>query len=93
LTAKSDEAETLWEFPPPGPGWAAIDRRGIDRECAWALFGITRQHRLPEPSSAFAGVIGVQSIGIDGVIRAQNAAIVSRLETASIHNDLLDETA
>jgi hypothetical protein len=89
LTGKNDEVESLWKFPGRG-GWAQIDRRGIDRECAWALFGITRQHRLPEPSSASAGVIGVVAQGIDGVVRTQNEAILSRLSTAPIHDDLLE---
>jgi hypothetical protein len=88
----NDEVESLWKFPHQA-GFAAIDRRGVNREVSWLLYGLTRVQRVPEPSSAFAGVIGVQAIGIDGVVRAQNAAIVSRLSTAPIHTDLLDETA
>jgi hypothetical protein len=93
LMSSNDETESLWKFPGLGAGWARIDHRGVNREVSWLLFGLTRIQRVPEPSSAFAGVIGVQAIGIDGVVRQQNEAIISRLSTAPIHSDLLDETA
>jgi hypothetical protein len=89
----NDEVESLWKFPGMGAGFARIDHRGVNREVSWLLFGLTRVQRVPEPSSAFAGVVGVTAQGIDGVVRQQNTAIVSRLETAPIHTDLLDETA
>jgi hypothetical protein len=91
--SNADEVESIWKFPGLGTGWARIDHRGVNREVSWLLFGLTRVQRVPEPSSAFAGVIGVVAQGVDGVVRTQNAAILSRLETAPIHNDLLDETA
>jgi hypothetical protein len=47
----SDEAESEWSFPRPGHGFAALDRRSVDKEIAWSLYGLTREHRVPEPSS------------------------------------------
>jgi hypothetical protein len=68
-----------------------LDRHGVDREISWAMHGLVHQYRLPEPSSRGLGVVGVQSVGIDGIVRAQNENIVSRLEMAPIADDLMDE--
>lgn len=89
----NDEVESLWKFPRPGHGFAAIDRRGIDREIGWALHGLVHQYRLPEPNSAGLGVIGVSAQGIDAIVRANNENIIARLETAPIADDLLEESA
>jgi predicted O-linked N-acetylglucosamine transferase (SPINDLY family) len=86
-----DEVEISWPFPRPGNKFAELDFRGVRREISWALHGLVHQFRLPEPSSAGLGVVGITAQGIDGVVRQQNEAIVSRLETVSIADDLLDE--
>lgn len=67
-----DEVELEWPVPKPGFGFAALDRRGVDRELGWALYGLVQQHRLPEASSSGLGVLGVVAQGIDGAVRANN---------------------
>jgi hypothetical protein len=37
------------------------------------------------------GVVGIRAKGIDGAVREQNEAIVSRLEMVPIADDLLEE--
>jgi hypothetical protein len=86
-----DEVEINWPFPRPGNKFAELDFRGVRREISWSLHGLVHQFRLPEPSSAGLGVVGITAQGIDGVVRQQNEAIVSRLETVGIADDLLDE--
>jgi hypothetical protein len=88
-----DEVEINWPFPRPGNKFAELDFRGVRREISWSLHGLVHQFRLPEPSSAGLGVVGITAQGIDGVVRQQNEAIVSRLETVSIADDLLEESA
>jgi hypothetical protein len=87
-----DEIETLWPFPIQH-GFATIDRRSIDRECGWQLYGMTKEHRVPEPNSIGLGVLGVRSVGIDGAVKAQTEQIILRLETVPIASDLLEQTA
>ena len=84
-----DELESDWPFPRPAHGFAALDRRGVDREVSWALHGLVHEHRLPEPSSAGLGVVG--RADIDAIVRAQNENIIARLEMTPLHEDLLDE--
>jgi len=86
-----EELEREWPFPRPAHGWALIDRRGVERELAWASYGLCREHRFPEPSSVGLGVIGVTAQGVAELVRQQNANIVRRLEIAPIADDLLDE--
>jgi hypothetical protein len=85
-----DEAEQHWPFPLRGGGFA-LDLHGVRREIAWLLHGLINQFRLPEPSSAGLGVTGITAQGIDGVVRQQSEAIISRLELAPIAEDLMDE--
>jgi len=54
---------------------------------------VVHEHRLPEPSSAGLGVVGIRAVGIDGIVKAQNQNIVSRLELVSLHDDLPEESA
>lgn len=86
-----DEIEIDWPFGRPGNGFAQIDSKTVGREVAWLLYGLTKEHRLPEPSSVGLGVVGIRAKGIDGAVREQNEAIISRLEMASIGDDLLEE--
>ena len=86
-----DELDQLWPFGLPGHDFVDIDRRSVDRECSWALYGLTKVHGLVEPGNVGLGVAGVRAEGIDGAVRNQNAAIVSRLEMMPLHADLLDE--
>jgi len=84
-----DELDQFWPFGLPH-AFMDIDRRSIDRECSWALYGLTKVHGLPEPGSVGLGVAGIRAEGIDGAIKNQNEAIVSRLEMLPLHGDLLD---
>jgi DNA anti-recombination protein RmuC len=88
-----DEIEIDWPFGRPGNGFAQIDSQTVGREVAWLLYGLTKEHHLPEPSSVGLGVVGIRAKGIDGAVREQNEAIISRLEMAPIANDLLEEIA
>jgi len=85
-----DELDQFWPFGLPH-ALIDIDRRSIDKECSWALYGLTKVHGLPEPGSIGLGVAGIRAEGVDGAVRNQNAAIVSRLEMVPLHADLLDE--
>jgi hypothetical protein len=38
-------------------------------------------------------VVGITAQGIDGIVRQQNEAIISRLEMVPIADDLLEESA
>ena len=87
----NDEVTLLSPFSKPGYGWATIDKHGIDREVSWNLHGQCKQHHLLEPGSVGLGVTGTRSIGVDGAVREQNEAILHRLETVPIAEDLLDE--
>jgi hypothetical protein len=91
LMAHDDELEVLWPFPRPSAGFAQIDPKTVTREVAWLVYGLTQEHRLPEPSSVGLGVVGIRAKGIDGAVREQNDAIISRLETVPIGVDLLEE--
>jgi hypothetical protein len=93
LMALDGDLELEWPFGRPGPGFSTIDRHSVDRECAWLIYGLVHGHRLPEPSSAGLGVVGIRAKGIDGAVREQNEAIISRLEMAPIADDLLEESA
>jgi hypothetical protein len=88
-----DEIEFEWPFGRPGPGFAQIDHKTVGRECSWLLYGLTKEHHLPEPSSVGLGVVGIVAKGIDGAVREQNEAIISRLEMAPIGEDLMEQTA
>jgi DNA anti-recombination protein RmuC len=61
LTAQDGDLELEWPFGRPGHGFSQIDRKTVDREISWLLFGLTREHRLPEPSSIGLGVTGVRA--------------------------------
>jgi hypothetical protein len=87
-----DEVEILWPFPRRGAGFA-LDMHSVNKETAWALYSICRGQHVPEPNSVGLGVSGVAARGIDGVVRQQSEAIISRLEVASIADDLLEEIA
>jgi predicted O-linked N-acetylglucosamine transferase (SPINDLY family) len=87
----NDEVEQYWNFPRPGGAFARLDMRTVNRECSWAMYSICRGQRVPEPNSVGLGVIGCSAIGIDGAVRQQNESIISRLETAPIGLDLMDE--
>jgi hypothetical protein len=86
-----DEIESDWPFG--GHGFAQIDSKTVGREVAWLLYGLTKEHHLPEPSSVGLGVVGIRAKGIDGAVREQNEAIISRLEMVPIADDLLEESA
>jgi hypothetical protein len=86
-----DELDREWPFPRPGHGWALIDRRGIDKELGWAMHGLCREHRFPEPNSIGLGVVGVRAVGVAELVRQQNENIIAQLETAPLHDDLLEE--
>jgi hypothetical protein len=88
-----DEIEIDWPFGRPGNGFAQIDHKTVGREVAWLLYGLTKEHHLPDPSSVGLGVVGIRAKGIDGAVREQNEAIISRLEMAPIGEDLLQEEA
>ena len=64
--------------------------RTVGREVAWLLYGLTKEHRLPEPSSVGLGVVGIRAKGIDGAVREQNEAL-RRAELAPIGDDLLED--
>jgi hypothetical protein len=91
LMALGGDLELERPFGRPGPGFSTIDRRSVDKEVSWLVFGLVHEHRLPEPSSAGLGVVGIRAKGIDGAVREQNEAIVSRLEMVPIADDLLEE--
>jgi hypothetical protein len=91
LMAHDDELEVLWPFPRPAGGTAQIDHKTVNKECAWLIYGLTKERYLPDPSSVGLGVTGVRAMGIDGAVREQNSAIISRLEMAPIADDLLEE--
>jgi hypothetical protein len=86
-----DEIEIEWQFPQPASGFAQIDHKMVGREVAWLLYGLTKEHHLPEPSSVGLGVVGIRAKGIDGAVAEQNHAIISRLEMVPIADDLLEE--
>jgi len=87
-----DEIESSWPFPGSlVSGFAALDRRGVDREVGWSLHGLVAEHRLPEPNSRGLGVVGARAIGADGVVKSQTEAIISRLEMVPLADDILDE--
>lgn len=88
-----DEAEQHWPFPRPGHGFAVLDLRGVNKEISWALHGLVHGRHLPEPSSAGLGVTGISALGVAEHVRRQNENILSRLETAPIGDDLLEENA
>jgi hypothetical protein len=85
-----DEVEMAWPFPLRGGG-LTLDLHGVHKEISWALHGLIHGCRLPPPSSAGLGVSGITAQGIDGVVRQQNGAIISRLEVTPIAADLLEE--
>jgi multidrug efflux pump subunit AcrA (membrane-fusion protein) len=91
LMALGGDLELERPFGRPGPGFSTIDRRSVDKEVSWLVYGLVHEHRLPEPSSAGLGVVGIRAKGIDGAVREQNEAIVSRLEMVPIADDLLEE--
>jgi hypothetical protein len=88
-----DEIERFWPFPRPGGGFAVLDRRGIDKELGWAMYGLCREHRFPEPNSIGLGVTGISALGVTELIRQHNESIIAKLEMAPIAEDLLEEPA
>jgi hypothetical protein len=70
-----DEIERFWPFPHP-VGFAALDRRGIDKELGWAMYGLCREHRFPEPNSIGLGVTGISALGVTELIRQHNESIM-----------------
>jgi hypothetical protein len=93
LVTLDGDLELEWPFGRPGHGFSHVDRRSVDKEIAWLLYGLVHEHHLPEPSSAGLGVVGIRAKGIDGAVREQNEAIISRLEMVPIGDDLLEESA
>jgi hypothetical protein len=93
LMALDGDLELEWPFGRPGHGFSTIDRRSVDKEVSWLVYGLVHEHRLPEPSSAGLGVVGIRAKGIDGAVAEQNEAIIGRLEMAPIADDLLEESA
>ena len=91
LVALDGDLELEWPFGRPGHGFSTIDRRSVDKEVSWLVYGLVHEYRLPEPSSAGLGVVGIRARGVDGAVREQNEAIISRLEMAPIADDLLEE--
>ena len=85
-----DEVELAWPFDRPWQGFG-IDRHSLDKEIAWAIYGICKQYGVPEPHNLSLGVVGITAEGIDAVVRAQNENILTRLAVTPIHNDILDE--
>jgi len=92
-----DEIELLWPFGNSNRLGFHIDKRSVDKECSWALYGMLRPREgrplMPEPSAAGLGVTGIRAEGIDTAVKAQNQALIARLEMTSLHDDLLDEAS
>jgi hypothetical protein len=86
-----DYAADVWPFSAPGYGFADFDRSGVTKELGWALHSLVQGHGLPMPNSLGLGVFGIKAEGIAATVRAQNQGILSRAETASIHDDILSE--
>jgi hypothetical protein len=93
LTAPDGDLELDWPFGRPGFGFSHLDLKTVGRECSWILFGLVKEHGLPEPSSVGLGIVGVRALGIAGAVKEQNEAIISRLEMAPIGEDLMEQTA
>jgi hypothetical protein len=86
-----DYAADVWPFP--SLPFADLDRAPVAKEIAWALHSLVSGHGLPMPNSLGLGVMGIKAEGIAATVKAQNAGIIARAESAPIHEDLLEESA
>ena len=84
-----DYAADAWPFP--SPPFADFDRAPVAKEIGWAMHSLVQGHGLPMPNSIGLGVFNVRPAGIAETVRSQNEGILSRAESAPIHDDLLSE--
>jgi hypothetical protein len=84
-----DCAADVWPFP--SPPFADFDRAPVSKEIGWAMHGLVSGHGLPMPNSLGLGVFGIKAEGIAATVKAQNAGILARAESAPIHDDSLSE--
>jgi hypothetical protein len=86
-----DYAADVWPFP--SLPFADFDRAPVAKEIGWAMHSLVSGHGLPMPNSLGLGVFGIKAEGIAATVKAQNAGILARAESAPIHDDILEEIA
>jgi hypothetical protein len=86
-----------WPFASVSWDLTRMDMKPVNREISWAMYSASRPHNgmpsMPQGNSIGLGVSGVSAEGIAEVIRKPSVAIISSLELAPSHNDLMNEVA